>query len=191
MRVEKYNSTMFKAKFISTGSVGKAVKDGHGYLNRQVSFVKIDPFNSDDIKALEYAAKCWENDKFALNIYHAACALRNKSKYYKDHEVYALTAQRADYEKLKDTDILGLVQVSPLEDKSMFIEHFQVDPGLVNNMQPKYKGVGTAILNMLKLMNNKISCFPSAEKSVKDFYTKNGFKKYPDVINYYVWQKTV
>ena len=191
MKVENYNSTLFKAKFVNVENVGKAVKNRHGYSNRQVSFVKIDPFNSGDIKALEYAAKCWENDKFALNIYYVACALRNKSEYYKGNEVYALTTQSSDYEKLKDTDILGLVRVSPLEDKSMFIEHFQVDPGLVNNLQPKYKGVGTAILNMLKRLNDKISCFPSSEKSVIDFYTKNGFKKYPEVLNYYVWQKTV
>ena len=191
MRVENYNSTLFKAKFISVETVGKAVKDGHGYSNQPVSFVKIDPSNLGDIKALKYAAKFWENDKFALNIYYAACALRNKSKYYKDHEVYALTAQRANYEKLEKNDILGLVQVSPLEDKSMFIEHFQVNPELLNNEKPNYKGVGTAILNLLKLLNNKISCFPSAEKSVKNFYIKNGFEKTPDVLNYYVWQKTV
>ncbi len=189
MRVEKYNSTMFKAKFVNFENVGKALKDRHGYSNQQVSFVKIDPFNSGDINALESASKCWVNDKLALNIYYAACAIRNKSKYYKNHEVYALTSQSANYENIKDDDILGLIQVSPLEDKSMFIERFQVDPDLVNSMQPKFKGIGTAILNMLKQMNDKISCFPSSEKSVKDFYIKNGFKKSPDEINYYVWQK--
>ncbi len=191
MRIENCNNTLFKAKFVNVEKVGKALNNGHGYSNQHVSFVKIDPSNSGDIKALEYAAKYWENDKFALNIYYAACALKNKSKYYKNHEVYALTTQTADYEKLEKKDILGLVQVSPLEDKSMFIEHFQVNPELVNNMQPKYKGVGTAILYLLKQLNNKISCFPLADKSVKDFYIKNGFKKYPDVLNYYVWQKTV
>ena len=191
MRVENCNSTLFKAKFVNVEKVGKILKNGNGYSNQRVSFVKIDPSNSGDIKALEYTSKCWENDKFALNIYYAACALRNKSKYYKNHEVYALTTQSSDYEKFEGTNILGLVQVSPLEDKSMFIEHFQVDPALVNNMQPKYKGVGTGILNLLKQLSDKISCYPSLEKSVINFYIKNGFKKSPDVMNYYVWQKTV
>lgn len=180
---------MFKAKFISIGSVGKAVKDGHGYSNRQVSFVKIDPFNSDDIKALEYAAKCWENDKFALNIYHAACAIKNKSKYYMDHDIYALTSQKSDFENLDGDKILGLVHTSPYIDKTTLIEHLQIKPAFVYDSIPEYKGVGTGILNSLKLLADKISSFSASEQSVKNFYTKNGFVKQAGLSKYYVWEK--
>lgn len=189
MKIANNNHPVFKASLVNKAKIGKLFNGR--YANESVSFVKIDPFNHGDINTLEYCANYWANDKFALNIYYAARALRNKSKYYEGHEVYALTAQTADYEKLEKTDILGLVQVSPLEDKSMYIEHFQVDPALVNNSQPTYKGVGTAILNLLKQLNDRISCCPSFEKSVINFYIKNGFKKSPDVINYYSWQKTV
>ena len=190
MKIENRNQILFKANFINKISVGKIINKNHAkYDSLDVSFVRIDPSNKQDINALEDAAKYWEYDKFAKNIYYAACALRNKSKYYKDNNVYALTYQTSDFKNMNSNKILGLVQTSHLFEDSLFIEHLQVNPRLVYEIKPEYKGVGTAILSSLKWLYNKISCCPSVEKYVKNFYIKNGFKKEEGVLNYYVWEQ--
>ncbi len=188
MYIDKTNHTAFKANFVNRVKIGKFIKGK--YANGYASFVKINPFNQGDINALEDSAKYWEHDKFALNIYYAACALKNKSKYYMNHDVYALTSQNKNYNELNSDKILGLIHTSPYIDKSMLIEHIQVNPQYLYKEGTKFKGLGTAILNSLKKIKNKISCYPASEESVKTFYTKNGFIKEPNASNYYIWQKT-
>lgn len=197
MRIENVNRATFKANFVNKSLVGKVIDNNcHNYTDRYVSFVKIDPFNARDIDALKSASDYWISDRFSKNIYYAACALKNSSKFYRGHEVYALTSQPSDFEKLDSEKILGLVHIAPFYDTPLFIEHLQVNPEYLprysmftKTKEPEYKGIGTSIINALKQMSNKISCFPSSEKSVKDFYIKNGFNKHQDISNYYVWEK--
>ena len=188
MRIEKTDHTSFRANFVNRAKIMKFVNGT--YKNEYASFVRIDPFNQNDISALKDNARCWVSDRyaFALNIYYAACAVRNKSKYYKDHAVYALTLQKENYNELDSDKILGLLQTSPYIDNSLLIEHIQVNPEYLYKSDAKYKTLGTAILNSIKNLSNKISCYPSSEKSVKDFYIKNGFEKEPNSLNYYVWR---
>ena len=197
MRIERTNQISYKANFVNKSLVGKVIDNNcHGFTNKYVPFVKIDPFNASDIDALKLASDYWMSDRFAKNIYYAACALKNDSKFYKNHEIYALTSQASGFENLEGEKILGLVHVAPFYDTPMFIEHLQVNPEQLPmysqylfKKEPIYKGIGTAIINSLKQLSDKISCFPASEKSVKDFYIKNGFVKHPNISNYYVWEK--
>jgi len=189
MKIENQYSPVFGAKFINSVNIGKLAQGIKKYDSAPVSFVEIDPNNIGDIKALENASKTWSYAKFVDNIYHAACALRNGSKYYKDNKVYALTAQKDKFELLNEKSLLGLVHVGPLDDGSLFIEHLQVKPDIIFVNNPEYKGVGTGILNSIKCLTRKISLFPSSEKSVRDFYEKNGFFEYPVGANIFTWVK--
>lgn len=60
---------------------------------------------------------------------------------------------------------------------------------LKSTLHTEYTGVGTAILTSLKSMYNKLSCHPSDEEYVINFYKKNGFVKQPDNLNYYIYSK--
>ena len=53
---------------------------------------------------------------------------------------------------------------------------------------PQTKGVGTRILDSLKLLYDKIE-LTAAKGSVKDFYKKNGFKISDETKNTYIWEK--
>ncbi len=189
MRIENNYSQSFGAKFVNNVNIGKLQSGAKRYCNDSVSFVEIEPNNVDDINALENCSKHWSYAKFADNIYHAVCAARNESKYYKDNRVYALTVQTDTFEKLNEDDILGLVHVSPLENNSLFIEHLQVKPDIIFVNTPEYKGVGTGILNSLKQLTNKITLFPTKDKSVRDFYERNGFFEFPPGCNIFMWVK--
>ena len=187
MRVENVQSPYFKAKFINSARIGK--KDIYPYyFSEPISFIQIQPEVSSDIDALKNIAYFWEYDKFGKNIYYAACAVRNKSKYYKNHQVYALTSQKRNFDSLNSNQILGLVHTCPEKDGFTFIEHLQVSPEMIYQREPEYKGIGTAILDSLKTFCKKIYCNPSQEKSVLDFYSKNGFTPCPNLLNRYEWK---
>ena len=184
-------SCQFKATFVNKVNIGKLADESKRlYNNVPVSFIKIDPQNPQDIEALERASKEWIYGNFTTNMYHTACAIRNGSKYYNNHGVYGLTSQETDFEKLDSNKILGLIHISPNEDKSTFIEHLQVNPEYLG-MDPKYKGIGTGILNSIKLFSSKINCFPAAGRRATLFYLKNDFHKDPSKYNCYFWKKPV
>ena len=185
MKIDVHYSPSCGAKFVTSAKLGRLAENGSKYVTEYASLVKIEPKNARDIDALENAIFYWEDEKFASNIFHAACAMRNDSKYYINHDVYALTSQKHIFEDLDDTKILGLIHLSPIANGT-FIEHIQTKPELIYGNAPEYKGVGTAILNSIKRLTSKISCFPAKEKSAKDFYKKNGFVEYHQC---YVWYK--
>ena len=149
MKINCNYTPSFGAKLISNKhEIGKLVE--LSYNQTPISFVKIEPQNAGDIKALEQVAKNWLYGKFATNVYHAACALRDDSKYYKDNEIYALTSQNSDFENLDNKKILGLVHTSKFSEGDIFIEHIESNPEMVYFKNPEYKGIGTAMLDSLK-----------------------------------------
>lgn len=189
MKIDNNYTPTFKAKYINSIKIGKFAQNTGKYTDEWVSFVKIDIDNFRDLKALEYAAKYWENDKFASNIYHAACSAKNKVQPYTKDNIYALTEQKGFFEELEGVKILGLVHLSPTSDNAAFIEHLQAKPSMIYRIKPRFKGIGSGILTSLKEIFNKISCIPLRDKSVKNFYKKNDFVPSPIDANYYIWYK--
>jgi hypothetical protein len=190
MRIEKISSAPFRAKFINNIEAKKLVEGCYPCYERCcVKFTKVDPLNDLDINALSNAAISWKYSEFSESIYHAACAIRNESKYYKNHVVYALTEQEKVFEKLNSEKLLGLVHVSPNGDGYTLIEHIEVNPKYINSNEPKYTSLGTAMLNSLKQIYDKISCYPLDTIDVINFYLKNGFVKQPEKFNYYTYSK--
>ena len=186
MRIENVNSICFSANFVNKAQIKKIV--GGSEYKDYAYLVKIDPYNSADINALQDTSKYWQYGNLATNIYYVACAVRNGSKYYKNHEVYALTKQASDYENLDSDKILGLVNADKKLDGSFFIEQLQANPDIIYSHEPEYKGIGSAILTSLKQLTDKITCYPSPS-SLRIFYEKNGFKKSENVYNMYEWTK--
>lgn len=189
MKIENNSTPYFGANLIRTTKIPKLIENTSSYKDVSVSFVKIDVKNDGDHKALENIAKYWENANFATNIYHAACTMKKDSEYNKYNQIYSLSIQNSDFENLDDEKILGLVHVCPLTDKFMFIERIIANPTIINEIKRKYDNIGTAMLDMLKTFNDKLACFPSNTKSVKNFYRKNNFIEMPDNTNLFIWNK--
>lgn len=182
------NNNAFTAKYLCSTNIGKLSKK---YDKFKAAFVEIEPKNNNDISALEGAIKYWENDKFGMNALYAAKAARDGSQYYSYHKVYALTAQKDKFEKLNPDDILGVVHVGAVGDKKLFVEHLQTNPNYLYKAKPEYVGIGSAMINSLKKYCNMMSLFSLKEKSVKDFYVKNGFAEYGVGTNCYMWIKDI
>ena len=175
MKIENNYSLHFGAKFINKVDVSKLTdvnlkKDG-------LSIAKMIRWDENDIKALEDISK-WENDKYAWHIY----------KHVKDGyaaDVYLATTQKDNFEKLDSNKIVGIAQISRNHILGAFLDYFQVKPD-VNN-----KGIGSAILDSLKNMFNKICLMPLNDEKVIKFYEKNDFFEYPKESNFYVWYKDI
>ena len=191
MNITNYNNQTFGAKLINTASVGKLTPPTNNYSKRWIGFVQIFPEHEPDLEALGNTVKHWENDKFARNAYYAACKIKNRSSYYAAHKIYALTSQPGNYESLDPDKILGIAHVVPFGKDHLFLEHLQVKPSYIYSSNPEYKGIGTAIIESLKNLCNKISLTSSKEKSVKDFYKKNGFKEIMPDVNAFTWTKDI
>lgn len=191
MRIYNEFSPSFGAKLQNKVNIAKIVKGSNNYKNEMACFVKIEPENINDINTLEKISKYWADASFAINIYYAASAIRNKSKYYKDHVVFALTTQKSDFDKLDEGKVLGLIHTVDMKNWTQFIEHLQVNPKYIYKTDSEYKGIGTGIINSIKDICSKITCFPLNSKSVKDFYTKNGFYEEHEHSNAYVWYKDI
>ena len=190
MKINNNYSPSFGAKFINKAKIAKKIANTSLYKDEFVSCVKINPHNEGDIDALKNIAAYWRNSKnLTTNIYHAACAMQNDSKYYKYNQIFALTNQDNNFELLDSNKILGLMQVSPFEDNSIFLDRIEVKPEIVSKQERDLKGIGTAMLNHLKTISDKIFCFPSSTDTVKNFYYKNGFKEEEKGINIFVWKK--
>lgn len=191
MMIKNFNYTpTFGANFINQAKIGKLAQDKSKYADEIVSFVKINTKNKCDLSALDKAASYWENDKFAANIAYVARSANDKNSLYNKDDIYALTLQRDNFENLESNKILGLIDILPENNnKSAFIEYIQVKPSMIYFVHPKYKGIGTAILASLKKMYDSITCVPLSEKSVKDFYKRNGFVKQADSKYRFFWEK--
>ena len=184
------NSVSFKANFVNKINIGKVIENRYpNYKQQAVSFIKIDPANSRDIKALEEIANYWIYSDFAVNIHNAARELKSKNMAYKNHEIYALTTQKSNFEKLKSDELLGLIHTCPSDNGFTSIEDIQGDPQYIYDIEPDYKGIGTGILDSLKLIYDKLSCHPANNDYVIRFYVKNGFIKQADKPNYYTYCK--
>ncbi len=185
---KSFNNNSFTAKYKNPINIGKLKNKYESYT---ASFVEIEPQNKDDVSALENAIKYWVNDKFGINALYAVRAARDGSQYYCYHKVYALTAQRDNFEKLNPDEILGVVHVGLVGDNKLFVEHLQTNPNYLYKTKPEYVGIGTAMINSLKGLCNMMTLFSSKEKSVKDFYIKNGFCENPPHSNAYTWIKDI
>ena len=182
----KTDKISFGAKFINPINVGKL--EGKAYNQVDVSFVEINPFNADDVSALENIAKYWKDDKFAMNISVTADKI-HKSKSADGIRIFALTSQGDSFEKLNPDRILGVVETEDMAPFHFHINRFQVKPDYVYKRDLEYSGVGTAILNSLKEMCNKLSAISESDQSVKSFYERNGFDETFKGSNFYTWYK--
>ena len=168
----------FTSNFINRTQI---IKTGNG-IPIDASFIEIDSSNYNDVKAMEAVDKLWGGNTFATNIYQAARAKRNKSVYYAQSHIYALTLQDKDFDKIEPGQILGVAHINKKANNAGYLENIQSKPDCVYSINPEYKYIGSGILNSLKKLYNEISLTSSNRK----FYVKNGFKEITK--NHYVWK---
>ena len=190
MRVEKSDNTYFGAFLKFSPSIERI--DAYCIPRRiKTSFVQIDCNNNLDIEALSDVAKHWKNNLYADKVYNTAYMKSKNEKDCSKYEIFALTFQKDNFERLNSDQIIGVAEVMPIGDKQILIEHIEGKPEYINEINRHYNKIGTAMLDSLKELYNKIFLVSRKSNKVSDFYVKNGFVESFDGSGLFVWVKDV
>ena len=178
----------FKASLINKPNILKRNSNGK-YSETPCSFIKIDANNSNDIRALNNVSKYWEFSSFAENIAYTAKLMSSGRNIKSKYNIYALTTQNENLNKLDDEKILGLVEIEELPNNNVFLGYIQVKPELIYDLPLEIKRCGSAMLDCLKLIYSNKTI--SLNSRVHDFFFKNGFKLIDVEKNRFAWNKNL
>lgn len=193
MKVDFNNTINFKASFVNPELVGKYNPNRNFYEHKRVSFIKLDPYDINDIKMLENITNSWEYDLFSTNIYNDALDVyskdSDKSRVFYEKAFYALTSQTENFRNPDYKKVLGICDVREYENGEAMLLHLQVNPEHIYSLKSEYKGSGSVILSSLKNLYNQIQLISRRDKSVRDFYIKNGFVNVGESLTKFIWKK--
>lgn len=169
------NNISFKAEFIRP-SVIKRCYQNKPAKDLTASFVELKPGDYADREALREISSLWgEGETFASSIlydFEDSVFWREINKKY-----YALTLQKQKLEQPNAKKILGVAQIIQGINR-IKLNYLQADPQ--NNMHsanPKYRGIGTSILDALKAIFPNFDIVLNTAESAREFYKANGFKE--------------
>ena len=185
------DSVSFGAKPVSSVIVQKFNKKTKNFEDCLVNFVKLEPNNKSDIKAVDKVAQLWKGAKYIQKIATASHWMGKVPI-----NIYALTTQKDKFERLKYSKILGLAEMR-IDDKRPnfdWLYHLQVKPNAmnVNNLGEKtHKHVGTGILKSLKKVYKNICLYSEDSPNIEAFYKSNDFKNDYISIRRYFWTNNI
>lgn len=170
-------SINFTANLMSRTTIPQRIS-WRDYIDRGVSIVELDVNNPSDIEAMEQTKDKWLK-KGAWFIHHICDDIVEPHNYYdieKQH-FYALTTQKADFNRLKSNDILGVMMFSETKNKANEITWLEVSPetNRALNRTREFKQVGTRLIDFVKSKFKEKDIYVHTAHNAKKFYKKNGF----------------
>ncbi len=187
MRVENVTTTQFSASFRSPVDVFK--RSENTFQSIGASFVELNPFSTNDMKALNDITTYWKYDKFALKIAAEAKTKRQNPHKNSNNRFYAVTLQDGNYGELNSDLILGVVQVAELDKpKNILLEYIQTNPKYLYSIDKQIKGIGFAMIRSLKELYDTITLNSINDHYVRNFYKRNKFREFSQ--NWYRWSIT-
>ena len=165
----------FGAKPINSVKIKKYNKSTKNFADYPVNFVRLNADCRNDLVAIDLAAQKWKGATYIQKIATASKWMKNGQI-----EVYALTSQQKNFDKLQANNILGLAEMrfDEKNPKNMILNHLQVRPNAMNVNQlnkTNYKYIGSSILTSLKKIYKHISLSTDGNENVERFYKHNGF----------------
>ena len=164
----------FKASYIHSTNILKK-EPNQGFIPHQVAFVEVEPTNFEDILAINNANIKWDGgETLASHIIYNMNSIYKKLPQIKEKKFYALTTQQDSFEKLEPESILGLAEVSKLNNETQEIDYLQLNPKYLGKVRELIK-MGDAIMKSIKaLFPNKMLEVNSSATAI-NFYRRNGF----------------
>lgn len=168
----------FTASFVKPAQVMKR-HTGERFKPVKLSIVELDKTNSADMESLYRTSILWNEQgaKYSSDLYHDAIKGYEYDDIEKEH-YYALTEQMKDFDKLDSEKVLGLMLFSKTKyGECDTITWLQVRPNTntPNSWNREYKGVGKALIDLLKVRNYNKPIYVQSSGSAVEFYKKQGF----------------
>lgn len=185
------NNISFGANFIRKIPIKQFSYESKLYTKTTANFVELNPFDTNDLNTLKKTIWEFGDDTYASNIYNDAFYLNNKSENIEFLNFFALTKQKTGFENLHPDEILGISEITEKGGKTINLNYLQIDPHYLYSYPypPFFKRIGSAILDCLKLVHNKITL--CATPTAIEFYKKNGFKSLEHNKRLMVWERKV
>ena len=146
----------------------------------QVSFVRINPTDENDVLALQKTKDLWDKTSFVSTIFDRVLGMFYDGIDSKDKEVFLLTEQDSDYANLVPEKILAMGLVMTRSKFSKYLTYLQTKPQYMFKNREKVSnglmGIGTEFLNCCKEKFKEFSLILNATKNSESFYLKNGFE---------------
>jgi len=180
----------FQARYILPAVVMR--QESNGYKNTKVSFVELDAKNYSDLKSVKQLEYFWsKNSQYIFDICDTFADLIHGALNNDIIKIFALTAQKSDFDKLDSNKILGLVEFEKVNDKVNHINYIQTGKNFsYYTDMPEYKYVGSTLLDKLKERYPQQDILLLSAKA-NDFYKKNGFENLYETAaenNYFLWR---
>ena len=177
----------FGASFIKEVTVKKLVENSKSYITKNVSCVERNPLDKADIKAMSETQEEFFYNSFVDDIYFKARKLFHRGENPKNMQIYALTTQKDNFEKLDGNKVLAMANIVPKEDNGAYLDYIQAHPLIAYAIdKPPYKNVGTGLIKILQEKFSSIKCNSIAN----GFYEKNGFVREKQGSNHFIWNKS-
>lgn len=188
------NSVNFGATPVNKINILKHNKSAKAFVDEQAYVVKLDHNNRSDMSAVNKLVPKWKGAKYIQKIVTASHWMGCRENV--EIDVYALTTQQKDFNKLRPNKILGLAEMrnNPKDEKDRILYHLQVKPTSMNVGNYGYKGhkhVGKGLIESLKKIYKNISLFSEDNPNILRFYESNGFIKDYKGSNHYSWSSNL
>jgi len=165
------DSVNFKAKYIDNAFV-QAKTGKNRFIPKEVALLKVDLKSKKDKQALSQICSRWEKKNNLIRL----VLLSLESRSNKKHNIYLLSEQEDNFQKLLPSKILGIAKVSDYN-KICSLDFLQTNPKYEHtNEKRKIKRIGDAMVDyVLHKAGNRKTYLDSYAKVV-EFYKKFGFK---------------
>lgn len=152
MQIKQTNSQNFGARFISPATI-KIKNDKGKWVDDTVSFIKLNTGRKADVKAIEDVKYHWDGQNLSGGVAEEVKILGNKA------EVFALTTQTDNFERVNPKDILGVMSTDKIYKAKGDVEIFKIgsDPAFAYEQNHRHRSIRHVAKSMLqefvKLLN--------------------------------------
>ena len=174
------DSINFTANYIKDVNIAR--KYYNNYKPCNVSLVELDSANPNDVKAIYKTSSNWDCSFTIFTHSDMQKASLNKEIRNKLN-VFALTKKSANLNKLKSSDIFGVIEVTRGYSDGSKIEVLQTNPKFINDKHNKssmFKDIGKMLVAHVKNLINNEPIYVYPTKSAIPFYEKQGFVRVPN-----------
>ena len=171
----------FTGQYISPLTISKRQTSGE-FTPHEVSYVKLDPKNFEDVKALSFAVHSWDNPKqVAMLMVQDICgdySLSDEFRLSPVKDYFVATFQHEGFDKLDYKAIVGAIEISDFDPKTKYIEYFEVNPKYSSkNVSRNLKNIGHSMMNATKDYYPDKDLRLTSLFSSWTFYLKEGFRE--------------
>ena len=185
-----YSSIAFSANYLKNVEILKRTRGGN-YKPYEVSLAKIDVKNKSDIMSLKRLSQKRGDFSYAESVYQDMKYARDTlGKVSPKYDVFVLTKQKKDFEKLSSSKILGFIEFQKSARKILRVNYLESDLENIYLFESrKYKHIGKTLISELHNIEKPYEVTLHSTSLGEKFYKALGYKQNPKLNDKYelIW----